>query len=70
MYTSVASMLVESAAPYSVFGIMFLIPYAMGNPIAISFGQVWAKIAVCPFVNFQFMCMVLTGLLHSAWPLS
>ncbi|KAF9476010.1 hypothetical protein BDN70DRAFT_882972 [Pholiota conissans] len=45
MYTSVAAMLVESAAPYSAVGVMFLIPYAMGNPIAISFGQVWAKIA-------------------------
>ncbi|KAF8902248.1 hypothetical protein CPB84DRAFT_1776300 [Gymnopilus junonius] len=45
MYTSVASILVESAAPYSMVGIMFLIPYALGNGTAISFGQVWAKIA-------------------------
>jgi len=43
MYTSVSSMLIESAAPYSFFGIMFLIPYAMGSGTAISFGQVWAK---------------------------
>ncbi|PPR02742.1 LOW QUALITY PROTEIN: hypothetical protein CVT26_009453 [Gymnopilus dilepis] len=46
MYTSVASMLIESAAPYSMVGIMFLIPYALGNGTAISFGQVWAKLAV------------------------
>jgi len=45
MYTSVASMLIESAAPYSMVGIMFLIPYALGNGTAISFGQVWAKLA-------------------------
>ncbi|PPQ89969.1 hypothetical protein CVT25_009609 [Psilocybe cyanescens] len=45
MYTSIASMLVESATPYSLVGIMFLIPYALGNGTAISFGQVWAKIA-------------------------
>ncbi|CAA7265024.1 unnamed protein product [Cyclocybe aegerita] len=44
MYTGVASMLIESAAPYSLVGIMFLIPYAMGSPTAISFGQVWAKL--------------------------
>jgi len=46
MYTSIASMLIESAAPYSIFGIMFLIPYALGDGTAISFGQVWAKVAV------------------------
>lgn len=45
MYTSIASMLIESAAPYSMVGIMFLIPYALGNGTAISFGQVWAKLA-------------------------
>ncbi|KAF8971921.1 hypothetical protein BDZ97DRAFT_1650903 [Flammula alnicola] len=44
IYTSVASMLIESAAPYSLVGITFLIPYAMGNSTAISFGQVWAKL--------------------------
>lgn len=47
IYTSVASTLIESAAPYSVVGIMFLIPYALGNGTAVAFGQVWAKIAVC-----------------------
>ncbi|KAF8167189.1 hypothetical protein B0H34DRAFT_4215 [Crassisporium funariophilum] len=46
MYTSVASMLIESAAPYSLVGIMFLIPYAMGSGTAISFGQVWAKLTL------------------------
>jgi hypothetical protein len=44
MYTSVASMLIESAAPYSMVGLMFLIPYAMGSGTAIAFGQVWAKV--------------------------
>lgn len=48
MYTSISSILIESAAPYSLVGIMFLIPYAMKSPTAISFGQVWAKITVCP----------------------
>ena len=55
MYTSVASMLIESAAPYSFVGIMFLIPYALGNPIAISFGQVWAKLTV-RLIEFNSTC--------------
>lgn len=46
MYTSVAAMLIESAAPYSLVGIMFLIPYALGSGTAIAFGQVWAKLTV------------------------
>lgn len=46
-YTSVAAIMVESAAPYSLFGIAFLIPYARGSLISIAFGQVWAKITVC-----------------------
>lgn len=46
MYTSIASTLIESAAPYSLVGIMFLVPYALGHGTAIAFGQVWAKIAV------------------------
>ena len=46
MYTSVASMLIESAAPCSLLGIMFLVPYARGDGVAIAFGQVWAKLTV------------------------
>lgn len=48
-YTAVVAILVESAAPYSIVGLMFLIPYARGSQLAISFGQVWAKFAVRPF---------------------
>ncbi|KAH6896148.1 hypothetical protein BKA70DRAFT_1531879 [Coprinopsis sp. MPI-PUGE-AT-0042] len=48
-YTSVASMMVESAAPYAIFGIMFLIPYARQSDTALAFGQVWAKLTcICP----------------------
>lgn len=46
MYTSVASMLIESALPYTAVGIMFLVPYALGSGTAIGFGQVWAKLTV------------------------
>lgn len=49
MYTNVVAILAESAAPYSLVGIMFLIPYAMGNDTSIGFGQVWAKLTcLCP----------------------
>jgi len=44
LYTNIMTIMVESAAPYSLVGIMFLVPYARGSEIAIAFGQVWAKI--------------------------
>lgn len=46
MYTNVVAILAESAAPYSIVGLMFLIPYAMGSDISIGFGLVWAKLTV------------------------
>jgi len=52
MYTSVASMLIESAAPYSLVGFMFLVPYARGDGTAIAFGQVWAKLTVSSNAHF------------------
>jgi len=42
-YTGIAAILIESAAPYSLVGLMFLIPYAKQSGTAIAFGQVWAK---------------------------
>ncbi|KAM6498921.1 hypothetical protein JOM56_006869 [Amanita muscaria] len=42
-YTGVAAILIESAAPYSLVGLMFLIPYTQKSGTAIAFGQVWAK---------------------------
>lgn len=49
MYTNIATILIESAAPYSLVGIMWLIPYALQSGTAIGFGQVWAKLTcLCP----------------------
>ncbi|TFK18156.1 hypothetical protein FA15DRAFT_273524 [Coprinopsis marcescibilis] len=58
MYTSVSSMLIESAAPYSLVGIMFLIPYALESQTALSFGQVWAKLTcICPqMIVYRVVC--------------
>jgi len=51
VYTSVAAILVESAAFYSASGIMFLIPYAMQLQVGILFGQIWTKMSViCPLL--------------------
>lgn len=48
LYTGVAALIVESAAPYAAMGIMFLVPYALGRDLSIGFGQVWAKLTVRP----------------------
>jgi ABC-type sulfate transport system permease component len=42
-------MLTESAAPYTLVGIMFLIAYARQSQVANAFGQVYAKLAVSPY---------------------
>ena len=54
LYTGIAAMLIESAAPYSLTGIMFLIPYARGDAVAVAIGQVWAKFTV------RDLCFVIT----------
>jgi hypothetical protein len=50
----VAAILIESAAPYSLVGLMFLIPYARQSGTAIVFGQVWAKMTVSAFCDCLF----------------
>jgi len=46
LYTGAVAILVESFSLYSVFGIMYLVPYALGAPIADLFGQLWTKMSV------------------------
>lgn len=45
-YASLAAMIVESAAIYSTFSIMFLIPFATGSPIAQLFLQALSPVQV------------------------
>ncbi|KAF9466026.1 hypothetical protein BDZ94DRAFT_284905 [Collybia nuda] len=45
IYTGVTSMLIESAALYSLFGIVVVIPYGLNVPTAVAFAQVWTKLA-------------------------
>ncbi|PPR02747.1 hypothetical protein CVT26_009458 [Gymnopilus dilepis] len=45
VYTGAAAILVDSAAPYSVLGILYLIPFSMQNGLGILFGQLWSKMS-------------------------
>ncbi|KAF8264498.1 hypothetical protein EI94DRAFT_1772636 [Lactarius quietus] len=40
-YTSIAAMLIESAAPFTVLGIGLVVTEAQGGPLAIAFSYVW-----------------------------
>lgn len=46
IYTNVSAMLIESAAPYALFGIAWIVPYVMGHPTAVCFGFVSGKLSV------------------------
>lgn len=46
-YLGVAAMVVESAAIYSTFALLFIIPFGVGNPIANTFLQVLSQVQVC-----------------------
>ncbi|KAL0071713.1 hypothetical protein AAF712_000635 [Marasmius tenuissimus] len=41
MYTSVIAIMVESAAPFTILGIIYVITYARHSPTSIAFVQVW-----------------------------
>jgi hypothetical protein len=66
IYTGVASIMIESALPYSLFGIVFLVPYARGSLVAVALGQVWAKITVrVSFPDVYTHVLILTPLRRS-----
>jgi len=46
-YTSVAAMIIESAALFSVFSILFLVPFGLNNPIASIFLQTMGQVQAC-----------------------
>lgn len=58
MYTGAIAILVESSALYSALGIMYLVPYSMGVPIADLFGQLWTKTSV----SYQKVSLSISGL--------
>jgi len=43
LYTGVMAITIESAIPYSICGLMFLIPYVRGSQTSVGFAQVWGK---------------------------
>lgn len=46
-YASLAAMIVESAAMYSAFSLLFLIPFAMGSSLSQLFLQALSPVQVC-----------------------
>ncbi|KII95584.1 hypothetical protein PLICRDRAFT_26010 [Plicaturopsis crispa FD-325 SS-3] len=42
-YTSLAAMVVESAAPFTILGIAYVVSYARNSPTSIGFVQIWGK---------------------------
>ncbi|KAF8213596.1 hypothetical protein K438DRAFT_1804276 [Mycena galopus ATCC 62051] len=42
-YTSLAALVVESAAIYSTFSLLFLIPFAMNTPVSAALSQMWLQ---------------------------
>ena len=52
-YTSVAAMIVESSFIYSAFSLLFLIPFALNNPIQNAFIQLMGEIQVSIAVSIM-----------------
>ena len=46
VYTGIATMLIESAAPLSVLGIGFVVAAAQKGPLVFAFGYVWSVFCV------------------------
>lgn len=46
-YTSVVAILVESATPFAITGVAYLIAYQSGSPTTFAFAQVWSIFSVC-----------------------
>ncbi|KAG2124887.1 hypothetical protein DEU56DRAFT_826461 [Suillus clintonianus] len=65
--TSVASMIVESAAIYSTFSLLFLVPFATKSPVANVFLQVLGEAQVSGFIIIMLIRVILTlTLLYTA----
>ena len=47
MYTNIATMVVESSAPFSIIGIGVLVTVAHNGPLSYAFGYVWTIFYVC-----------------------
>ncbi|KAJ7844412.1 hypothetical protein B0H14DRAFT_2358688, partial [Mycena olivaceomarginata] len=63
VYTGVIAILVESAAPFTLLGIGYLIVYVRGDPEALAFADVWGSCA--PALSPQ--AIILRVAMGSAW---
>ncbi|KAF7330354.1 hypothetical protein MVEN_02473700 [Mycena venus] len=62
VYTGVIAILVESAAPFSLLGIGYLITYVRGDPEALWFANVWGS-----FVALSPQAIILRVSMGAAW---
>lgn len=46
-YTNIVSIMVESAAPFTILGIAYVVSYARNSPTSFAFVQVWGDFCVC-----------------------
>lgn len=49
LYSSIVSMVIESATPFTLSGVAWIIPYAIGNPTAVGFGVISNQFGVSCF---------------------
>jgi len=59
MYTGIAAMLIESAAPFSILGIGLVVTAAQKGPLVFAFGYVWTTF--CSFAPQMIILRVAMG---------
>jgi hypothetical protein len=63
-YLSLAAILVESAALYSVFALIFIVTYAINNPLNQIFMGVASAAQVCAILPERFSCSLISILIR------
>ena len=48
----IIAILIESALPFSIFGVIFAVFYATSNPLADAFADIWGNILVKILLDF------------------
>lgn len=46
-YANIVAIVVESTALYSIFAVLFIVPFGIGNPVGSLFLQVVSQVQVC-----------------------
>lgn len=67
VYSGIVSMVIESATPFTLSGVAWIIPYAMGDPTAICYDIISNQFGVCRFYAFFFLLRLTYNSVFSAW---